>query len=386
MHSGSPVWVVATALVATLGLVACGSDEQPSGNSPSGGTGGSSTDAAVEAPQPDGSGVTGGTGGTGGGAGGSEDAAPGEDGGGQDGGGQDGGGQDAYVPKPDEPLFDAVSSYATTIQSSGDPTDVYHPNPADLGTGSYAFPVALMMQGAKVDKQHYASFARIVASYGFVVVVPNHESMSMTGQGLYMQPSVVNDVLGHMKAEQQSHPLLAGKLDVSTLVLLGHSYGGVVAMQALQGVCQFPFCMGGFDRPVELKAGALFGTNMKPPFGGIPETDNTGWAIALVQGDQDQKAKLADTVETYEKIKAPPKALVTLAGVNHYGICDTNNPPGADADTGTATTAQATAVEAAARWSALFLRAHVLGDTAAASYVHQTGDASDPVATVASEP
>ncbi len=368
-------WV--TTLVGTLGLVACGSDEQASGDVPSAGTGGGATDAAAESAQPDATGATGGVGGTGEDAGTPEDATVNED------GGQD---ADASVAKPEEPRFDQVASYSTTITASGDPTDVYHPNPADLGTGSYAFPIALMMQGAKVDKQHYASFARTVASYGFVVVVPNHESMSVTGQGLYMQPSVVNDVLGHMQAEQQSHPALGGKLDLSTLVLLGHSYGGVVAMQALQGVCQFPFCIGGFNRPAELKAGALFATNMKPPFGAIPETDNTGWAIALVQGDQDQKAKLADTVETYEKIKAPPKALVTLAGVNHYGICDTNNPPGADADTGAATTDQAAAVETAARWSALFLRAHVLGDTEAASYVHQTGDASDPVATVVSEP
>lgn len=294
---------------------------------------------------------------------------------------------DADSPtSPEAPLFDDVASYTVAIASSGDETDIYHPNPPDLASGGYVFPLALMMQGAKVDKQHYSTFAGIVASYGFVVVVPNHESMSMTGMGLYMQPSVVHDVIGHMTQEQQSHPVLSGKLDLDTLVLLGHSYGGVVAMQSLQGICQFPFCVGGFDRPASLKAGALFATNMKPPIGGIPETDNTGWGLALVQGDQDQKAKLADTVETYEKVKAPPKALVTLAGVNHYGICNTNNPPGADADQGQTTIDQAVAVETAARWSALFLRAHVLADQGAHSYVHQTGDAADPVVTVASVP
>jgi len=292
---------------------------------------------------------------------------------------------DAAAPPVEQPLFAEVASYATTLTASGDPADVYYPNPADLATGDYAFPIAALLQGAKVDKQYYAKYAGIVASYGFVVVVPNHESMSITGTGLYMQPSVVNDVLGHMKLEQQGHPALAGKLDVDTLVLLGHSYGGVVAVQALQGVCQFPFCTGGFDRPSELKAGALFATNMKPPFGAIPETDNTGWALGLVQGDQDGKAKLPDTVETYEKVTSPPKALVTLAGVNHYGMCDMNNPPGADADTAATTIDQAVAVETAARWSALFLRAHALGDQAAATYVHQTGDAADPVVTVMSE-
>lgn len=287
--------------------------------------------------------------------------------------------------EPGSPLYDSVLVHQTTIAASGDPTDVYYPAPPDLGTGDYAFPIALMLQGAKVDKQHYASFAGEIARYGFVVVVPNHASFSVTGSGLYMETKVVAQVYEHMQTEQTGSSPVAGKLDLGTMVLLGHSYGGVVGLQAIQNQCQFPFCVGGFQRPAALAAGAFFGTNLKPPFGSIPAVSNDGLPIALVQGDADGKAAIADTQETYEKVQDPPKAFVVVHGANHYGICNTDNPSGADADGNTPSLDQQVAVATAARWSALFLRAHVLEDAAAADYIHATGDALDDNVTVASE-
>lgn len=288
---------------------------------------------------------------------------------------------------PGAPLFDTFGSFTTNIPESNDPADVYFPNPPDLDGKGYAFPIALMMQGAKVDKQYYASFGSIVARYGFVVVIPNHHIMSVAGPGLYMEPKVVNQVLAHMKNEQLGSSPVAGNLDVGNLVLLGHSYGGVVALHAIQNVCQFPFCIGGFDRPPELKGGALFGTNMRSPMGGsVAPVENQGLAVALVQGDRDSKATPEDALATYEQIKDPPRALVTIIGANHYGNCDMNNPDGADADPSMPSLAQDIAVETAARWSALFLRAHVLNDAVAHQYVHGTGDASDDNVAIAAVP
>src|SRR6187431_1603721 len=60
----------------------------------------------------------------------------------------------------------AVASYTTTI--NGDSADVYYPT-----TGN-RLPVALLLQGANVDKSHYFWYAATLASYGFVVAVPNH--------------------------------------------------------------------------------------------------------------------------------------------------------------------------------------------------------------------
>ncbi len=288
-------------------------------------------------------------------------------------------------PEPGSPLFDSAEVFETSITASDDPADVYYPNPPDLDTHAYAFPIALMLQGAKVDKQHYAGFASMIARYGFVVVVPNHESFSMTGSGLYMETKVVTQVYEHMQTEQTGASPIAGKLDLGLMALLGHSYGGVVGLQAIQNQCQFPFCVGGFQRPAALQGGAFFGTNLRPPIGGIPDVANDGLAIGFVQGDVDGKASMADAQETYTKVEQPPKALVTVVGTNHYGICDTNNPPGADADSNAPSLGQDVAVETTARWSAMFLRAHVVGDADAVAYVHDTGDGLDDNVTVISE-
>jgi len=289
-------------------------------------------------------------------------------------------GPDAPAAGPAAPLFASSASYAITVSGSNDPADVYYPTPPDLATGGYAFPVVLLLQGAKVDKQHYSKVAGLIARYGFVVVVPNHQSL----MGMFMELSVIPAVLAQMKTEAASATSpVAGAVDTGKLGLVGHSYGGVVGLYAIQEICQIPFCFGAFKRPAELMGGAFYGTNMKPPIGPIPKIDNHGIATALIQGDLDGKSLLADAQTTYNNIQQPPRALVTVAGANHYGICDINNPSGADADPKAPTLAQGVANETVARWAAMYLRAHLLGEAAALDYVYQSGDALDPNVTVA---
>jgi hypothetical protein len=285
---------------------------------------------------------------------------------------------------PTTPLFDDVGLYETTIAASGDPAHVHYPDPPDLSTGGYRFPIVLLLQGAKVDREHYSGFAGIVASYGFIVVVPNHEAMTVTGRGLYAEQSEVNDVLAHMKAEHEdpASPLF-GVVHTGLMALLGHSYGGVAGLSAIRGVCQMPFCTGGFTRPPELRGGAFWGTNLAMPvIGTVPAIENDGRAVALVQGTLDSMATPDDALTTYEKIQTPPRALIEVTGANHYGVCNTNNPSGADPDSSTPTLDQSVSVETIARWSALFLRAHILDDTAALQWVHVTGDGEDDNAVV----
>lgn len=51
------------------------------------------------------------------------------------------------------PLFNDVASYSTTISANNDLTDIYFPNPSNLKNGNYSFPIALLLQGANVDKK-----------------------------------------------------------------------------------------------------------------------------------------------------------------------------------------------------------------------------------------
>jgi hypothetical protein len=266
-------------------------------------------------------------------------------------------------------LCSIISDYSIDIPPNNDPTDIYYPD--CINWKNQKLPFVLVLQGANVDKSFYRGFARAVASYGFVVVVPNHESIVIVDKGLYAEEKELNDILAFMiKENANSSSPLSGRIDTNTMLLLGHSYGGAASLYAIQDKCQFPFCIGlKFHRPVQLKGGAFYGTNLKGPIGSVPELDNDGIPIALIQGSMDGLAAPAEGLETFYKIKYPPKAFITIMGANHYGITDIDIQPVARPDANAPQIPQKDAVETIARWSALFLRAYILSDEDARIYI-----------------
>ncbi len=289
----------------------------------------------------------------------------------------------------DTPLFENVSSYSTTISASDDLADIYYPNPSNLKTGNYSFPIALLLQGANVDKSNYTNFASTVARYGFVVVVPNHPKSlpEFNFTGLLPETSEIDAVLTQLVAEN-SNPAspVAGVVNTEKLGLLGHSQGSAVGLSAIANLCVPILCEGSFNRPNELLAGAFFGANLRnfETQQYIP-INNSGIPIALLQGTIDNVALPQRAKATYDNIQTPPKAFISIIGANHFGITNTNNPAGALPDTNTPTIPQDVAVETVARWSGLFLRASILNDQNAFDYVYSTGDALDPNVSVISQ-
>jgi dienelactone hydrolase len=284
------------------------------------------------------------------------------------------------------PPFQNFDRYETIISLNNDPADIYFPNPSDLDTGNYSFPVALLLQGALVDKSFYSEYASLVARYGFIVVVPNQERSIAGFTGLIAETSQINAVISQIEAENaNSSSPLNGIADTEKLGLLGHSFGGAVGLSAIANRCIFPFCEGSFQRPEELKAGAFFGTNLRNANNQYIPIDNSGIAVALVQGDRDGVALPFRAEATYNNIQTPPKALITVSRANHFGITNVNNPLGAQPDLSNPTLTQDVAIETIARWSGLFLRANMLGDRDAYNYVFNTGDESNPNVTVESE-
>lgn len=285
-------------------------------------------------------------------------------------------------------LYSDILTYSTEISSVGGPPNtaqIYYPNGAD------DLPTALLLQGALVDQADYSNFAEIVASYGFNVVVPNNvrtltdPTTGASFPGLFPQQEQIQATLDFI-ASENSNPSspLTGLLDPSQLVLLGHSFGGAVGLAALWGECVPILCVSSYDRPSELLGGAFYGTTFADPRigGAIPAIDNGPLPVALIAGDLDSVALLEDVEATFAQLQDPPKTLVTVAGANHYGITNADNPV---RDPSTPTLDQAVATETIARWSALFLRGTALGDEAALQYVFETGDDSDPNVSVISE-
>ncbi|MEO1791355.1 MAG: chlorophyllase [Cyanobacteria bacterium J06629_19] len=278
-----------------------------------------------------------------------------------------------------EPVFSEVERFSTRIENN--PTDIYFPVSTEA---TDPIPLALLFQGALVDKADYQNYAQVVASYGFAVVVPNNERtlVGPTGPatGLFPEQGQIQDVLDFMTGQNQrpTSPL-NGRLDTESLGLLGHSFGGAAGIASVQGLCLFPLCADeAYEVPDALEAGIFYGTNFDlGPDIGTPPIDNqvpTGYIF----GTRDGVTEPALTVEAFEKTLNPPKVLVEVEGANHYGITNEDS----FRDPMRPTLEQAIATDTIGRWSGLFLRAHVLNDPEAFSYVYGGGDTLEPVVTV----
>ena len=287
------------------------------------------------------------------------------------------------------PLFSEVNSYNTTVTTNRDSTDIFFPVTSNSNLNQQKFPIALMLPGSRVDTSQYSKFAKIVASYGFTVVVPERirSLPDFEFRGFLPEASQVNDLLEFMWTENSnSDSPIAGTLDTDNLVLLGHSFGGAVGLSAIDNSCIFPLCEGQFQRPQQLKAGAFFGTSTFIGAGRFFPVNNQGIPIALVLGNQDGLVTPELTQADYNNsIQEPPKALITVNGANHYGITNINNPPGARIDPNIPMLEQEESIETIARWSALFLRAYTLDDGGVLNYIDTTSDALDENVTVLSQ-
>ncbi len=286
------------------------------------------------------------------------------------------------------PIYDQVKHYTTTISADGDPADVYYPvlpnsTPDQL-------PIALMLQGALVDKADYSNYAETVASYGFVVVVPNNERTltapdGQTVTGLLSEQGQVNAVLDQMKVEDAdpNSPIFE-IADTDTLGLLGHSFGGTVGLGATQDeICLPGICSQDYTRPPELQAGIFYGTSFRDQqTGEFLPINNEGIAVGLIQGSLDGVIPPLNSQTTYDHILNPPKVSVTVEGANHYGITNEDNP---EREPNRPTLDQCTETETIGRWSGLFLRSHLLGDQGAFDYVYNTGGDLDPNVNVISQ-
>ncbi len=93
------------------------------------------------------------------------------------------------------------------------------------------------------------------------------------------------------------------------------------------------------------------------------------------------ESQLINSRGTYEQIQDPPKILVVVKGANHYGITNEDN---LEREKIRPTLSQDVATETIARWSALFLKAHVERDREALDYIYNTGESRDENVTVVS--
>lgn len=277
--------------------------------------------------------------------------------------------------------YEYIKHYTTTIAANGDPADIYYPA-VDETAALSKFPIVLLLQGALVDKADYSNFAAQVASEGFVVVVPNHERTGTLpngepATGLLPEQQQVNDVLGQIAVED-ANPIspISGMVDTEKLGLLGHSFGGLVGLGAIQEkTCVSSTSSDNDIQQPKLKVGVFYGAAFgDPATNTFFQINNEAIPIGLILGERDGALPPFLTEGTYEQIIHPPKALIKVKGANHFGITNEDNLM---RDPNRPILDQATSTETIARWSTLFLQAHLQGNTKAFDYIYHTGNALD---------
>jgi hypothetical protein len=281
-----------------------------------------------------------------------------------------------------DPLYKAhqIGSYELALSDTGGVATVYYPNIHGKNARSHgsnvnrAPVVVLLPGGAGGRRQIYSIFAKGVAQYGFVFVVPNNVSSVFNNTAGFSDVHLITAVLNQLREEENDPDSpLYGIVDSNRLALSGHSFGGVTALTAIGGFCQWPFCdeSRGFQRPPELEAAVLLASHA-----GELAIDNSGVPVAIITGDGDRA--FDDYRVGYDKLE-PPKSFVVVEGTAHLGPLDIQ-PPGVAEGRGEPEQIIPSSIAAGryARWAGLFLRAHMHRDLFAKRMIYRS-DGSDGV-------
>jgi dienelactone hydrolase len=272
-----------------------------------------------------------------------------------------------------------VQEFPVTLPN-GDAADLYVPRVSRWSRPwlEDAFPLVAVLQGALVDKSEYQRLGRRLAALGFVAVIPNHfrNFPGIPVPVLFSEVGVITSIYDAMvTADADPDSPLYLIVDTERMGMVGHSLGGFVGMHAIAGVCDPQICTepdGTYEPPEALQAGAVYGANLIDFDGTGIDLDTSSAPVALVQGRLDGIAIPQEAQATYPLLESP-RALISIDGANHYGICDRNNPPGATPDPLQPTLSQSAANFNSLRWIGLWLRAFLKDDPWADIWLYDIG-------------
>ncbi len=105
----------------------------------------------------------------------------------------------------------------------------------DIAGGPY--PLVIFSHGFGAHRHTYAYLTEHLASYGFVVIVPDHlevwnPEMSELGESAFERPLDIQQVIAFAGTLAASDGELAGLVDMNQIGVAGHSYGGYTALTA----------------------------------------------------------------------------------------------------------------------------------------------------------
>jgi predicted dienelactone hydrolase len=252
---------------------------------------------------------------------------------------------------------EGVVAYTSELPH-GDPVVVWAPLSGSL------LPVVVLIHGSHCRPQMYTLFASLLAERGFVVVAPEHRRELFGDVAHYPQQAFVNWAMDFAGAENaRAGSPVAGRVDISRVLISGHSMGGGATLGIASDTAQFGLVVDEWSMPTELVAVAVSGThNIPPPRTGDPIPVNNLVPIAFLQGTIDDVVKLDQVERTFAVVHGvTPRLFVEVIGGNHFFLTDTDSPGGANADRRPMELDQEVAVRSAADWTATWFEAN-LGD------------------------
>jgi hypothetical protein len=271
-----------------------------------------------------------------------------------------------------------VATFTDTIDrvitlDGEDDADFYFPiiEESERSNLEGAFPLIVFLQGGQVDKSIYSEFCMRLASYGYVVVVPNHFVQIFEGvpPGLWASQWTPTEVLEDMKIRQSNDASPLYKI-VNTDVagISGHSNGGAAALFTTTNICQFPFCFGpNYNRPAEFRAAVVLGTHAVPAGGPGQHVEpldvDNQIPVGLINGELDSLENVCKSWPLIEE----EKDLVIIEGVNHWGPANIQNPPSNTPAQFEQTKPQEWSIKKSAYWTAVLFDAYLKSDAGAIS-------------------
>ncbi len=276
------------------------------------------------------------------------------------------------APDPDLsylPLGDVLYREAALSWTRGGRTiavDGYLPDVA-------AAPVVVMLPGALVVKERYRWMGATLASHGIATfVVQPHGAFGASEHTLGTLDALAADP---GLADVRAH------LDLSRVVLAGHSAGGVAQV----GLVDVAACPPGICAPTDTTPAALRGLILLGYHNQARDTDRAPMAAAevpwlLMSGSRDGLATPDKVAITVDRIEDRPLHAIQIEGGNHYQLTDYVDVR-ADLrldDDSDPTIGNRAARATAARYLVAFAARYLAGDAAIAD---DLGAADDPAVT-----
>lgn len=241
--------------------------------------------------------------------------------------------------------------------SNAGSVEIYYPRGTTIG-----LPIVVLFPGGNVHGSFYSRYASQIAAAGYVVYVPNRCTIFFTQWFLKPSSAAGNEVYVLAKSQNSdSTSPLFGRLDTEKMGYLGHSLGGVTALYALNGICQFPFCDSGSAYLSQVKVAVLYGAGLTDQLDSskiLLDSSGKATPVGYLQGSLDSAFPPKDGQTSYANYKSS-KYLVAFEGANHYNITDVNAPFGANPEKNTSALSQDAGITSIAQITVLFLNGYL---------------------------